>query len=392
MDPTVNDSAANEIAQRFRRDLAELHLRAGKPSYSALEKASKNELKRATVSDRLNDKRAGLPDWAFVFTFVNVCRAVAEAIGLDLEDLGTIADWKQHWDAAKRGIIDASFPGRGRQQAPLGQQSKIEHADASAGVPEQRSLISPCEGEIVWGPVPPPINDFVRRERFLDELHRSFTQDDRPGALTIQGVAGVGKTQLAAEYARRLRFEYDLVWWISCGTQDAARDGMTELASRLGVTGSPEVSAESRFTAVFDELRLSRRYARWLLIFDGANDPEEVRKLIPPERQNVMITSRNYEWSATDKRIELDVFERNESIEFLLQRRRGLSDAEAHRLADALGDLPLALEHAMESSFPITEYLNRLENDALVSRDRCRWSGVRARRRGRLCRRVRCGR
>jgi hypothetical protein len=137
------------------------------------------------------------------------------------------------------------------------------------------------------------------------------------------------------------------------------------MAARPGSTTGTWTPPGGPDRAVFDELRLSRKYARWLLIFDGANDPEEIRKLIPPERQNVMITSRNYEWSATDKRIELDVFERRESIEFLLQRRRGLSEAEAHRLADALGDLPLALEHAVESSFHVTEYLNRLEGDPL---------------------------
>jgi NB-ARC domain/Tetratricopeptide repeat len=363
----VNDSTANEIARRFGRDLVELHLRAGTPSYSALEIASKHHLRRATLSDRLNGKRAGLPDWPFVFTFVSACRALAEGSGLDLEDLGTVADWKQRWDSAKRGIIDARFPGRSRQQPPLPQPSRAENAavGASDEMPEQHALLSPHEGNTVWGPVPLPIIDFVGRQSFLDDLHRRLTQDNRTGALTIQGVAGIGKTQLAAEYARRHRSEYDLVWWISCATQNTARSGMTELASRLGATEPLQAQRENQLTDVFDKLQLSRRYARWLLIFDGANEPEEIRNLLPPERQNALITSRNYEWSATSNMLDLDVFKRSESVEFLRQRRRGLREAEAHRIADALGDLPLALEHAVESPFQVADYLSRLENSTL---------------------------
>lgn len=366
MDRTVNDSTANDIAQRFVRDLVDLRLRAGDPSYSVLEKASRHELKRATVSERLNGKRAGLPDWPFVFTFVNACRAVAEASGVNLEDLGTVADWKQRWDAAKRGVIDARFPGRRRQETSLERLSEVDpvSTDVLDKFPGPHPLIAHHEGEIVWGSVP-PTNDFVGRELFLDDLHRDFMQEDRTGALAIQGVAGIGKTQLAAEYARRHRSEYDLVWWVSCVTQDSARRGMTELASRLGVTGSSRVPDENQFTAVFDELRLSRKYAKWLLIFDGANNPKEIRRLIPPERRNVLITSRNYEWSATDNIRELDVFKPDESVKFLLQRRRGLSEVEAHQLADALGNLPLGLEHAVESPLRVVEYLNRLEKGPL---------------------------
>src|SRR5581483_11801109 len=367
MDLTANDSTTNEIARRFRHDLGELRLRAGQPSYSALEKTSKHELKRATVSDHLNGKRTGLPDWPFVFALVRACRAAAEANGLDLDDLGTVADWKQHWDAAKRGIVDVRFPGRARQQAHLGHPSKAERATADI-LDEQRQqhrMVTDRESQTIWGSVPPPINHFVGRTGYLDDLHSVFTQDGRTGALAIQGVAGIGKTQLAAEYARRYRFEYDLVWWISCTTQDAARRGMSELAFRLGATEASRASGDNKFTAVFDMLRLSRRYARWLLVFDGANDPEDIRKLIPPDRQNVLITSRNYRWKATDTLLELDPLKREESVELLRERRRNLSEAEAHQLADALGDLPLALEHAAESPFEVAEYIDRLETDAI---------------------------
>ena len=363
------DTIPDEIARRFVSDLVELRLRAGEPSYSTLERASDHALKRATVSDHLNGKRANLPDWPFVSTFVTACRSIAQTTGLDLRDLGTIAEWKQHWDAAKRGIIDSRYPGSAHRVDPPAPPEKTEQVSfAHFPEPSDRHASPPAIGasEPVWGPVPPPPNDFVGRESVLDELHRAFHQDDRAGALAIQGVAGVGKTQLAAMYAHRYRTEYDLVWWISCGSQELAHNGMAELASRLGVTASARVPGENIFGALFDELRLGQRYRRWLLVFDDANEPQAIRYLIPPDRQNVLITSRNYEWSATESMLELDVFERGESVEFLSSRRRGLSEAEAQQIADSVGDLPLVLEHAVESQFQPTEYLSRLERDPFL--------------------------
>ena len=62
----------------------------------------------------------------------------------------------------------------------------------------------------------------------------------------------------------------------------------------------------------------------------------------------------------------MDVFERAESLEFLLKRApKGVtSEGDANRLADALGDLPLALVQAAaviyEGGMTVGEYLRQL--------------------------------
>lgn len=359
------DPAQDEIvAQRFARDLRQLHQMAGRPSYSDLGKASNHELKRATVSDILNGKRVNLPDWRFVSAFVAVCRAAAQESGLDPQELGTVADWKRHWDAATSGSIDAQFPGHSRQPTSSPKQAEAEQV---AREPSVQAVPAPAvrRGERIWGPVPPPLNYFVGRESLLEDLHSDLSRNDRTSALVIQGIGGIGKTQLAIQYAHRYRSEYDLVWWISCDTQELARSGMAELASKFEHIERTRAPGESEFAVVFDMLRSSQAYARWLLIFDNANEPDEIRDLIPSERGHVLITSRNYEWNASDTLRELDVFKRSESVEFLRHRKRELSEAEAQQLADGVGDHPLALEHAAESEFQIEEYLSRLEDDPL---------------------------
>ena len=140
IDPTGLDSVAGarpgsfveldqeSVAQRFVRDLTQLRQRAGRPSYSTLERLSRHQLRRATMSDVLNGNRVNLPDWRFVAVFVAACRAAAEESGLDANELGTIADWKRHWDGASSGVIDARFPGHGGQ-------SFVRHDPAAAPDP-----------------------------------------------------------------------------------------------------------------------------------------------------------------------------------------------------------------------------------------------------------------
>ncbi|MCO6752738.1 hypothetical protein KQH21_32040, partial [Streptomyces sp. IpFD-1.1] len=60
----------------------------------------------------------------------------------------------------------------------------------------------------------------------------------------------------------------------------------------------------------------------------------------------IIVTSRNREWERVATPLSVDVFDREESIALLQRRARGLSTHDAGRLAEALGDLPLAVEQA----------------------------------------------
>ena len=120
------------------------------------------------------------------------------------------------------------------------------------------------------------------------------------------------------------------------------------------------------YTELFDVLRRHQRFGRWLLIFDGAGEPEDVRELIPPLPGDVLITTRSTRWEASGELLELDVFDRKESIEFLRRRMPKASQVVAHQLADGVGDLPLFLEHAAESRIAVDTYLARLNSDPLT--------------------------
>jgi tetratricopeptide (TPR) repeat protein len=143
------------------------------------------------------------------------------------------------------------------------------------------------------------------------------------------------------------------------------RSSLARLAAALGL--EPSATGIDLTTAgVLDALRRGEPYSRWLLIFDNADQPEELLPFIPSGPGDVLITSRNNRWQAVVETVQLDVFSRPESVQFLLRRvPRGLTAADANRLADKLGDLPLALVQAgavlFEGGMPVDEYLRLLD-------------------------------
>jgi tetratricopeptide (TPR) repeat protein len=363
-------------------DLNQVRRLAGQPSYTTLERLSGHSLKRATMSDVLNGRRVNLPEWRFVNEFVAACRKAAAESGLGEAALGTTANWKRHWDGASNGVVDARFPGHdGPGPDRPGQVAGAER-NGSAPAPAPRETPSPeasppANGPLahdpggvtarpaVWGPVPGRLPDFVGRETWLARLSDAFTPDGEAAVTTIAGLPGIGKTQLAVEYASRFGHEYDLLCWIPCADPGAARDAMTGLAALAGAAVPTRETGDPDYGELFDVLRRGDRYLRWLLIFDGADEPDEIRALIPPESAvgRVLVTTRNSRWEAHGDMVELDAFDRAESIEFLRRRMRRFADADAHWLAEEAGDLPLLLEHAVESGLRAGEYLELLESD-----------------------------
>ncbi len=360
----------DSVAQRFVDDLNQLRQRAGQPSYSALERLSGHRLKRATMSDVLNGNRVKVPDWRFIHEFVAACRSAAAESRLDVDQLGTVAEWKRHWDGAVNGVIDARFPAHGSQQSgAIGQsperQEKALDDEAAAAGPQPEDSGDDTARPSLWGRVPSRLPDFVGREGWLATLRQILARDDKIGLVAIQGLPGVGKTQLAVEYASRYANDYDLVWWVPCDDIDAAHRSMTDLAVQAGADGAGE-TADRNYTELFDILRRHQRFRRWLLVFDGAGEPEDVGELIPPLPGNVLITTRSTRWEASGELLELDVFARPESIEFLRRRMPKASQVAAHQLADGVGDLPLLLEHAAESRTAVATYLAGLDSDPLT--------------------------
>ncbi|MEV7013603.1 FxSxx-COOH system tetratricopeptide repeat protein [Streptosporangium sp. NPDC051022] len=209
---------------------------------------------------------------------------------------------------------------------------------------------------------------FTGRGPVLDRLRKQLVGGSSAVVLpqALYGLGGVGKTQVALEYAHRFRADYDLVWWISSEDRELINSDFEELARELGIPVTDNISEV--VAAVREALRLGEPYGRWLLIFDNAGDPGDLRDLFPGGSSgHILITSRNQAWSAVAEPLEVDVFSREESLEHLGRRVRGLADEDALRVAEALGNLPLAVEQAAawlaETGMPAATFLEQLETE-----------------------------
>jgi tetratricopeptide (TPR) repeat protein len=217
----------------------------------------------------------------------------------------------------------------------------------------------------VWSPDVPTRNPFFTgRDDMLRNLRRRLTTDVTAVVPhSLHGLAGVGKTQLAVEYTYRFGADYDVVWWIPADKQVTARKALADLAVRLDL-GGPQSEIGELIGAVKDALRTGQPYRRWLLIFDNAGSPASIDSLVPGGPGDVLITSRDQSWNRHADALDVDVYSRAESTEFLRRRSSGLSTSDAHRLAAELGDMPLALEHAAgwlsSTGMALDQYLSLL--------------------------------
>ncbi|WP_335935677.1 FxSxx-COOH system tetratricopeptide repeat protein [Streptomyces sp. PTD5-9] len=223
----------------------------------------------------------------------------------------------------------------------------------------------PADTPEVWGGVPRRNTRFTGREELLNKAYLAL-QDAGSGAgvVTLHGMSGVGKTQLAAEYVYRFGSEYDVVWWVPADRRALYRQKLAELAPELGLSTGAEYG--ERLRAVRDALRRGEPHSHWLLVLDGADEPEHIWDLVPTGPGHVLITSRNPEWSEHNSNlVEVPVYARDESVAFVRRRAPRLNPAEADRLAEALEDLPLLLDQTAgwlnDSDMSVEEYIELLE-------------------------------
>jgi transcriptional regulator with XRE-family HTH domain len=221
----------------------------------------------------------------------------------------------------------------------------------------------------VWN-IPARNPAFTGRDKLLTLVQERLLAGHAAVVQALYGMGGVGKTQVAAEYAHRFAGSYDLAWWINADQDKLIGDQVASLGLALGCVPAGAGNEAVR-AAVLAELR---QRGRWLLIFDNADAPADVTPWLPGGGGHVLITSREHGWDEVAAPIEIDVLTRAESVELFQRRVPTLTPTDADRLATELGDLPLAIAQAAgfiaDTGTPASQYLDLLHSRARQLLDR----------------------
>jgi tetratricopeptide (TPR) repeat protein len=228
-------------------------------------------------------------------------------------------------------------------------------------VPEETMVRPPA----LWRGVPPKNPNFIGRQELLLALRSQLSEAGITALVPIalRGLGGVGKTQAAVEYVHRFAADYDLICWVSGEIPAQLRNGLAAIAPELNIPAGGDL--EMTLTAVCDALNRGVPYTRWLLVVDNATDPDALMPYLPQAGGHILITSRSQKWGGYASVYQVGEFTREESISLIQLRGSNISEADADRLADRLGDLPIAVEQAAawqaETGMSVQRYLTLLD-------------------------------
>ena len=229
---------------------------------------------------------------------------------------------------------------------------------------------------IHFGSRPAIAAGFVKRQG-QDELFEAvFTRAEPRTELT--GMRGSGKTQLAAAVAARCEEEgWPLVAWIHAASRKEILAGLYELALRIGIDAPKNIPLEVIVQRLLDQLR-SAVAADRLFVFDNMENPDDLRDLIPEGAgvRTLITTPRHLDWDGLGwLRLTVGTFDREQSISLLCEHTGDTHREAADRIADALGDLPVAITHAaataQQSGYSLSGYIDRLSHHPLKSNTNC---------------------
>jgi len=263
--------------------------------------------------------------------------------------------------------------GKSVQELDLVPDSSQERSDDEStfpGTPDSRTSSPPLP---IWN-VPYRCNlFFTGREDVLAHLY-TVLRSSKAAALTqaISGLGGIGKTQIAVEYAYRSHDHYQAIFWVNASTRDALSADFVILAVLLSL---PEQHEQDQDIVVRAVKRWLSTHKHWLLILDNVDDLDMIVDFLPMHgRGDVLLTTRLQALGTIAQSIEVEKMGLDEGVTFLLRRTKVIApgasldeamkenQAQAAEIVAVLDGLPLALDQAgayiEETRCGLSQYLS----------------------------------
>jgi len=251
------------------------------------------------------------------------------------------------------------------------QEEQTAHFDGRFDrIEDAEELVPRRPSRVRFGSRPMEVSGFVERREQAGLFGAVLS--GAAGRTVLTGMRGSGKSQLATAVAARCEAQdWELVAWVPAGSREAVLSGLAGLGLELGVRvengSSHEVIAQHCLTALASAQESNR-----LIVFDDVDSPDDLAGLVPRgEGVRVLVTTtRLADWEHDGwAHVPVGVFEREQSIGILLDRTNQSDREAADGIAEALGDLPVAVVQAAATArrdrCTLAAYLDVLERTTL---------------------------
>ena len=210
-------------------------------------------------------------------------------------------------------------------------------------------------------------------ERGEQEQLNALISDQTRQRTVLVGMRGCGKSQLASALAQQCEdAHWSLVAWVNAGSPESITSDLVELAKELKkelkIDTSDQPTPKTIIRRLFNRLKSADPSDR-LIVFDNVENIDDLRRLVPSANglRVVATTTNNTGWGHQGwDTIKVGVFGRDKSISYLLTATASTDHDTADKLADRLGDLPLALAQAAATArngdLSLVQYLDRLDS------------------------------
>ncbi|KAL2068811.1 hypothetical protein VTL71DRAFT_15149 [Oculimacula yallundae] len=195
--------------------------------------------------------------------------------------------------------------------------------------------------------------------------------------LVLNGLGGIGKSQLAAQYAEKHREHYTAIFWIDGSTLDNYRRQVAHVAYLVVPGAQPTDESEKLLEHVILWLEKPGN-SKWLLIVDnvdrdagghgGSSSHYNLDQALPGAHHgSIIITTRDASLTRQFKSIDILPLQDKKASARLLAEISGRNPDDLGPIVDCLGGLPLALEQAgsllKETSLTVDEYVEAWTNE-----------------------------
>jgi tetratricopeptide (TPR) repeat protein len=246
--------------------------------------------------------------------------------------------------------------------------------EIGAKLPSEPAPTGGTQAASTWWKVPYPRNAFFTgRASILEQLRTTFLAR-KTGVVvqTLNGLGGIGKTQIALEYAYRYAQEYQAIFWI---TADPHGDLLADFVSIAQFLHLPEKDEPDQRVIVDAIKQWFQQHEGWLLLFDQVEDITAVNAFRPiAGRGHILITTRAQATGTIAIPCEVEPMDLQEGAQFLLRRVKLLppdllldqaesqEKAAAEEISRLFGGHPLALDQAgayvEETGQRLSDYLD----------------------------------